>query len=75
MPVKIFRAEIGRKIEKDMLALKDEIDSFEKQVQEGGMEIRSIALSAVSYGESALYSMVHYGSKSSEKQSVNVVEK
>ena len=44
MPVKIFRAEIGRKIEKDMLALKDEIDSFEKQVQEGGMEIRSIAL-------------------------------
>lgn len=75
MPVKIFRAEIGRKIEKDMLALKDEIDSFEKQVQEGGMEIRSIALSAVSYGEFALYSMVHYGSKSSEKQTVNVVEK
>jgi hypothetical protein len=75
MPVKIFRAEIGRKIEKDMLALKDEIDSFEKQVQEDGMEIRSIALSAVSYGESALYSMVQYGSKSSEKQSVNVVEK
>jgi hypothetical protein len=75
MPVKIFRVEIGRKIEKDMLALKDEIDSFEKQVQEGGMEITSIALSAVSYGESALYSMVRYGSKFSEKQSVNVVEK
>jgi hypothetical protein len=75
MPVKIFRAEIGRKIQKDMLALQDEIDSFEKQVQEGGMEIISIALSAVSYGESALYSMVYYGSKISEKQSINAAEK
>ena len=53
-----------------MLVLEDEINSFEKLVQEHGMEIRNIVLSALSYGDSALYSMVYYGSKTSEKQGV-----
>ena len=46
MPVKIFRTEIGRKKEKDMLVLEDEINQFEQLLRDRGMQISNIALSA-----------------------------
>jgi hypothetical protein len=64
VPVKIFRAEIGRKKEKDMLELENQINQFEKELEEG-LQINNITMSAGHNpdigGEYALYSMVHYG--------------
>jgi PIN domain nuclease of toxin-antitoxin system len=67
MPVRIFRYEIGRKKEKDMLWLENQINQFEKNMEEQGMQIRSInfsaAFDAMSY--EFTYSIVHYGPKTS----------
>jgi hypothetical protein len=67
MPVKLFREElriVGKK-EEDLSALEDQINAFEKEIEEHGMRIRDIALSVVGHADRALYSMVHYSSKSS----------
>jgi hypothetical protein len=63
VPVKIFRTEIGRKKEKDMLVLEDEINNFEQLLKDQGLQISNIALSAATEFEGALYCMVHFGSK------------
>ena len=39
LPVKIFRAAIGRNEEKDMVELQDQINEFEKELEEHGMRI------------------------------------
>src|ERR687892_1564896 len=46
MPVKLFREELtfGKK-EEYLLALEDQINAFEKEIEEHGMRIRDIALS------------------------------
>jgi hypothetical protein len=67
MPVKLFRKElriVGKK-EEDLLALEDQINAFEKEIEEHGMRIRDVALSVVGHADRGLYSMVYYGSKSS----------
>jgi hypothetical protein len=60
VPVKIFRTEIGRKKEKDMLVLEDEINNFEQLLKDQGLQISNIALSAATEFEGALYCMVNY---------------
>jgi hypothetical protein len=68
LPVKIFRPELGRNKEEDMLEMEDEINQFEKELEEQEMQIRNITMSAsVDYqaNEFALYSIVHYSSRSS----------
>lgn len=42
MPVRIFRGTVERKIEKDIIAIEDEIDRIEKELEGEGMEIRNI---------------------------------
>jgi hypothetical protein len=67
MPVRIFREQIGRKKEKDLATLADEINQFEKELDGGGMQIRNINFAAAisTVGEEFAYSMVHYGPKTS----------
>jgi hypothetical protein len=70
LPVKIFRAAIGRNEEKDMLELEDQINQFEKELEEHGMQIKSITMSAAIDGgtdEYALYGIVHYSLKTGEQ--------
>ena len=66
MPVKLFRKElrVAGKKEEDLLALEDQINAFEMEIEKHGMGIRDIALSVVGHADNGLYSMVHYGSKS-----------
>jgi hypothetical protein len=65
MPVRIFREQIGRKKEKDIATLADQINQFEKELEEGGMQIRNINFAAAisTVGEEFAYSIVHYGYK------------
>ena len=71
MPVKIFRAAIGRNEEKDMVELQDQINEFEKELEEHGMQINNITMSAAIDGgtdEYALYSIVHYSLRTGGEQ-------
>jgi hypothetical protein len=65
--VRIFREQIGRKKEKDLATLADEINQFEKELDGGGMQIRNINFAAAisTVGEEIAYFMVHYGRKTS----------
>jgi hypothetical protein len=67
MPVRIFREQIGRKKEKDLGTLAEEINQFEKELEGQGMQIRNINLAAAisTVGEEIAYSIVHYGPKTS----------
>jgi hypothetical protein len=67
MPVRIFREQIGRKKEKDLATLGDEINQFEKELDGGGMQIRNTNFAAAisTVGEEIAYFMVYYGPKSS----------
>jgi|SoiMethySBSTD1v2_1073268.scaffolds.fasta_scaffold132221_2 hypothetical protein len=67
MPVKIFRAKLGRKRDKEMSVLEDKLNAFEKELEEHGMHINNITMSSVMdghYNEYALYSIVQYDSNS-----------
>jgi hypothetical protein len=76
MPVRILFVGIGRKIEKDTLVLQDRINQFEGELEGQGMQIHNITLSAPTNanGVIALFSLVHYGPKTGEKQSTNGVK-
>jgi hypothetical protein len=50
LPVKIFRAAIGRNEEKDMVELQDQINEFEKELEEYGMQINNITMLAAING-------------------------
>jgi hypothetical protein len=65
MPVRIFRSQIRRKKEKDILELADEINQFERELEEHGMQIRNINFSAAidTVGDEFAYSIVLYGSR------------
>jgi hypothetical protein len=67
MPVRIFREQIGRKKEKDLATLADEINQYEKELDGSGMQIRNINFAAAisTVGEEIAYSMVYYSLKSS----------
>jgi hypothetical protein len=67
LPVKIFHAYIGRNEEKDMLELQDQINEFEKELEERGMQINNVTMSAagISTDEYALYSLVQYSQRTS----------
>ena len=69
MPVRIFRGTVERKIEKDIIAIEDEIDRIEKELEGEGMEIRNINLSVAidSFQNEYVYCMIHYGSKTREQ--------
>jgi hypothetical protein len=72
LPVKIFRAAIGRNEEKDMVELQDQINEFEKELEEHGMQINNITMSAAINGgtdEYALYSIVQYSLRTGGEQS------
>jgi hypothetical protein len=62
LPVKIFLAAIGQNEEKDMVELQDQINEFEKELEEHGTQINKITMSAAINGgtENTLYSIVHY---------------
>ena len=65
MPVRIFREQIGRKKEKDLATLGDEINQLEKELDGSGMQIRNINFAAAisTVGEEIAHSIVHYGPK------------
>ena len=43
----MFRLEIGRKRDEDMLQLEGEINEFEAQLEERGMQINNITMSNI----------------------------
>jgi hypothetical protein len=67
LPVKMFRLEIGRKRDEDMVQLEGEINEFEAQLEERGMQINNITMSNIA-GAADLYCIVLYGFKTSRDQ-------
>ena len=74
MPVKIFLLRsIGRNEEKDYgRGTRDQINEFEKELEEHDMQINNITMSAAINGvvdEYALYGIVHYSLRTGGEQS------
>lgn len=63
----MFRLEIGRKRDEDILQLEGEINEFEARIEERGMQINNITMSG-SAVSAVYYFLVHYGFKTSGEQ-------
>jgi hypothetical protein len=68
LPIKMFRLEIGRKRDEDILQLEREINEFEAHIEERGMQINNITMSGSAVG-AEYYFLVHYGFKTNGEQS------